>query len=84
MHEAEGMNFKVDFLKKPLTGKDSRKLKSNYKNYTVDEIIFYIKSLSRLSIDEKQYLIKIVKTIPVGVLGRFKEDYRKYLKKKTK
>lgn len=86
MHEAEGMNFKVDFLKKSFTGKDQKRLKSNHKVYTVDDIIFYINNSSKLSIDEKQQLIKIAKSIPVGVLGKFKEDHRKYLKnsKKTK
>lgn len=86
MHEAEGMNFKVDFLKKPFTGKDQRRLKSTHRVYTVDEIIFHINNSLKLSIDEKQQLIKIAKSIPVGALGKFKEDHRKYLKniKKTK
>jgi len=82
MHEAEGMNFKVDFLKKPFTGKDERRLKSTHKNYTVDEITQHINNSTKLSVDEKQKLIKIARSIPVGALGRFKEDHRKYLRKK--
>jgi hypothetical protein len=84
MHEAEGMNFKVDFLKKPLTGKDQKKLKPTYRTYTVDEIVYFINNSTKLSVDEKQKLIKIAKSIPVGALGKFKEDHRKYLKKNKK
>lgn len=84
MHEAEGMNFKVDFLKKPLTGKDQKKIKSSYRTYTVDEIVYFINNSTKLSVDEKEKLIKIAKSIPVGALGKFKEDHRKYLRKNKK
>lgn len=78
MHEAEGINFQLGFLKQPFTGKDERRLRKTYKSTTVDELIHFIKSRN-LSIDEQKHLIKIVRTIPAGVLPRFKENYRKYL-----
>lgn len=85
MHEAEGLNFKLDFLKKPDTGKDIRRIpnpRSNYdKNITMDDVVKFINKL-HIGKESKEKLLKIVKTIPAGSLSNFKFNYRNYLKKK--
>lgn len=83
MHEAEGVNFSVGFIKKPDTGKDIRKLpnvRSNYeKNLTFNDIVNFINNLN-IGKESKDKLIKIAKKIPSGSLSNFKFNYRNYLK----
>lgn len=84
MHEAEGMNFKLDFLKKPFTGKDPRRIQNSYKVYTIEEIVNFIKSNKNLSIDDQKDLIKMAKSTPVGALGEFKKNYIRILSQEKK
>lgn len=83
MHEAEGVNFSVGFIKKPDTGKDIRKLpnvRSNYeKNLTYKDILEFINKLN-IGKDSKNKLIKIAKSTPTGALSNFKFNYRNYIK----
>lgn len=84
MHEAEGMNFKLDFLKKPFTGKDVRRIQNPHKVYTIDEIINFIKMNRNISIDDQEDLIRIAKSTPVGALGDFKKNYVRILSQEKK
>jgi hypothetical protein len=82
MHEAEGVNFSVGFIKKPDTGKDNRRIaspRSNYENITIDDILKFIDKLN-IGKESKNKLIKIAKKIPNGSLSNFKFNYRNYLK----
>ena len=83
MHDAEGINFSVGFIKKPDTGKDIRKLpnsRSNYeKNLTIEDVIQCINKLN-IGKESKNKLIKIAKKTPSGSLSNFKFNYRNYLK----
>jgi len=83
MHEAEGLNFSLGFIKPHDTGKDIRKLansRSVYeKNLTINDIFVFIENLS-IGKDSKKTLKKIAAKIPNGSLSNFKFNYRNYLK----
>lgn len=83
MHDAEGINFSVGFIKNTDSGKDDRKIKcprSNYQNLTIKDILEFIDNL-HVAKQDKDKLIKIAKKTPNGSLGNFKFNYRNYLKK---
>lgn len=82
MHEAEGVNFSVNFIKKPDSGKDIRKIASpraNYENITINDVLKFIDGLN-IGKESKDKLIKIAKKMPNGSLSNFKFNYRNYLK----
>jgi hypothetical protein len=84
MHEAEGINFKVDFIKKPLSGKDSRRLSTSmgpkYDNPSISDVIAFVNKLN-IEPDAKERLATIARGLPHGSLGNFRLNYRNYLKR---
>jgi hypothetical protein len=84
MHDAEGINFSVGFIKKPDSGKDIRKLpngRATYENITINDVNRFINNLN-ISKESKEKLKKIAKKMPHGSLSNFKYNYRNYLKNK--
>lgn len=82
MHDAEGINFSVGFIKKPDTGKDIRKLpngRSTYQNVAISDVVRFINGLN-ISKESKSKLIKIAQKMPHGSLSNFQYNYRNYLK----
>lgn len=84
MNEAEGINFKVGFIKQPLTGKDSRKIPTSlgprHDNPSISDILDFINRLN-LEPESKKKLSDIAKSIPHGSLANFRANYRNYLKR---
>jgi hypothetical protein len=83
MHEAEGVNFKVGFIRPPIPGKESRRIPSSNEsmnNPSIQDVLNFINNLN-ISADDKKTLSKMAKSMPFGSLKNIILNYRNYLRK---
>lgn len=83
MHEAEGVNFSVGFIKSPIAGKDIRRIQSTNSPKDSPSFADVLNFIDRLNIsaEDKERLVKTAKKIPFGSLRNFVSNYRNYLKR---